>query len=266
MSPGRLGLSEPALKTNTCASEVQAQFRLRVSSAIAAAEEIGAVGHPGLVGQLREIVVRELLRPILPPSVGFGTGKIVDHSGNESRQIDVIIFDRSVLPPLLYGLEDVGLYPVEACLYAIEVKSRATAESVRESVRNAASVGALEYLPEFSRGGFPFERVIAVLFAFGSSVKSGPRERDRLVESQSEQRFPIATEQGLINVPPVRVACVVSRGYGYFVDQSFGWIDATGDNKEVLWCIAGIANSLPGLMKQRAAFQLPFGRYLLQER
>jgi hypothetical protein len=233
----------------------QAQFRLRISSAIAAAKEVGAVEHPGLVGQLREILVRELLRPILPPSVGFGTGKIVDHLGNESRQVDVIVYDRSLMPPLLYGVEDVGLYPVEACLYAIEVKSKATAESVRDAIRNAASVGALEYAPEFSRDGVPIDRVIAALFAFGSTTRSGGNERDRLVESQSSQWFPIATDDGPVRVRPIRVACVVSRGYGYFEDRSFGWLDSPGDNDEVLWCIAGIANSLPVLMKQRFAFQ-----------
>jgi hypothetical protein len=97
------------------------QFRIRVQGALAAAERLGALQHRGLAGQLRELLVRELLRPVVPDYVGFGTGKIVDYLGGESRQIDLIIYDKRMMPPLLFALDEpLGLYPVEACMYAIE--------------------------------------------------------------------------------------------------------------------------------------------------
>lgn len=80
-----------------------ADTKLRVHAALASAQHATQIGHRGLAGEVREILVRELLRPILPPLIGVGTGKIVDHQGNESRQVDVVVYDRSVMPSLLYG-------------------------------------------------------------------------------------------------------------------------------------------------------------------
>jgi hypothetical protein len=38
-----------------------------------------AMSHPGVKGHLREIIIRDLLRPLLPADVGLGTGVVVTH-------------------------------------------------------------------------------------------------------------------------------------------------------------------------------------------
>src|SRR4051812_40318808 len=96
-------------------------LHLRIESALAAARHASELEHPGLIGTVREILVRELIRPLLPPHIAVGTGKIVDHVGNASGEIDIVVYDRSVMPPLLYGQgSTLGVFPVEACLYAIQ--------------------------------------------------------------------------------------------------------------------------------------------------
>ncbi|MCW2993984.1 MAG: hypothetical protein JWQ18_1479 [Conexibacter sp.] len=222
------------------------------------------------MGQIREILAREMLRPVLPASVGVGTGKIVDHLGSESRQIDLIIFDRNVMAPLVYGsLGEVGLFPVEACYYAIEIKSKSTPAEVRKTILGARSICDLEYVPEFCINGIPRERVVPVLLALDTTARTWETERDRWIADQHDVRYPIAltSPNGRVtrfDVPPLRVACVVGRGYGYFnMDGQWAWLPAEPDRREVLGLMAGIANSIPSFASGRLG--LPFGHYFTGE-
>ncbi|WP_336971439.1 DUF6602 domain-containing protein [Sphingobium aromaticiconvertens] len=86
----------------------------RAAIAVAAAGAIQKINHKGLKGQLRELVVRELLEPLLPPGCVIGSGEVVSAYGGTSNQIDVVVADRRVLPPVL--IRDAGIFPLEACL------------------------------------------------------------------------------------------------------------------------------------------------------
>ena len=80
------------------------------------------VSHPGEKGVLREAFLSRLLESVLPPHFGIGSGLIVDRSGRQSLQTDVIIYDRRLLPPLLEHRGH-GIYPIDSVLRALEVKS-----------------------------------------------------------------------------------------------------------------------------------------------
>jgi len=243
------------------------EYRRRVRNAIDRSQELGAIEHNLLVGQLRELVVQELLKPISGPNIGFGTGKIVDHLGGQSDQIDVIVFDKSSMPPLAYGTADSsGLYPVEACIYAIEVKSVASQEEITDAVKKAASVDRLVYVPQLRVAGVPRVRVHNGLFAFQSNMTTDPiNERDRWISSTDACVAPIALENepnSFIELPALRIVCIAGRGYGYYVSdlRSFGWASATGEFDEILFFIAGVANTLA---QDRITRSAPFGHYLL---
>lgn len=93
----------------------------RARTAIDAARAVTGIGHQGLKGQLREIVVRDLLQPLFPSDVGLGTGEIITAFDQRSSQQDVVVFDRSIVPPIL--LEGTtGVFPVESVLFAIEIQ------------------------------------------------------------------------------------------------------------------------------------------------
>lgn len=78
----------------------------RVRAALAAAKALTGVEHPLVKGRLRELVVDQLLRPVLPPSFGLGTGVIVDTRGGTSGEIDIVVYNRDIVMPLLYGERD----------------------------------------------------------------------------------------------------------------------------------------------------------------
>jgi len=85
----------------------------RVSAAIASAGSLAKVNHSGLNGTLREIVVRELLTPLLPQSAGLAQGEIIDPSGGTSCQQDIVIFDQQLVPALLIDRNN-GIIPIES--------------------------------------------------------------------------------------------------------------------------------------------------------
>lgn len=59
--------------------------------------------------------VKDLLKPVLPPYVGLGSGKISDADGHLSPEMDAVIYSDTTLPPLLFDV-GFGVYPAEACI------------------------------------------------------------------------------------------------------------------------------------------------------
>jgi len=109
---------------------------------------------------------------LLPPHIAIGKGKIVDQVGNQSAEIDVVIYDRSVLPALLYDDAGLGIFPVEACLYAIQVKSTSSRENLLDVVSKGKSLADLVHLREACGGrGNPVRPVIPAYFAFKSDLR-----------------------------------------------------------------------------------------------
>src|SRR5882724_8559046 len=97
-----------------------------IAHAVREASDAAAVEHPGLVGRIREVTIERLLAPMLPAGFQAGTGKVVNNRGDQSNEVDIVIYNGSVLPPVLYSQRD-GVFPIESSYYAIEVKSRLTA-------------------------------------------------------------------------------------------------------------------------------------------
>jgi len=75
---------------------------------LAKAEMVASWGvtHPPTLGANRENTVRRLLRDILPSTLRFGTGFVINDAMQISHQCDIIIYDDSTVPPL-YRDEDI---------------------------------------------------------------------------------------------------------------------------------------------------------------
>lgn len=248
-------------------------LRLRIESTLAAACDAAAIDHPGLVGRIREILVCELLRPILPPNIGIGTGKIVDHVGATSAEIDIVIYDRALMPPLLYGASgDLGVFPVEACIYAIQVKSTSSVSNLSQVIEQGRSLGQLTYLREAcGPNGNPINRVMPVYFAFKSDLVAPIAGQDEAREitrwcgrhdpadDQHEDVW-IDNTWMAFPFPPVRVLCVVGQGYGFYNGRHYSTYKTDGVAGEVVAFVTGIVNTLLRFATRRLA--LPFGYYL----
>jgi hypothetical protein len=130
----------------------QALPRARIIGAVQSGRAAGTLTHQGVQGTVLEILVRGLFRPLLPADIGTGTGQILECStGRLSPQVDVILYDKSILPPILHD-ESNGIFPIEAVLYAIEVKTTLTRSELQSAHDNAKTLYAFSYLPSRPQG------------------------------------------------------------------------------------------------------------------
>jgi hypothetical protein len=127
----------------------RAIFEARVKAAVAMATAVknapppASTVHTGVQGQIREILVRELFRPLLPPDIGVGTGQLIDRCNNLSPETDIILFDRRLAPPMMLN-ESLGFFPIESCLFVVEVKTTLDSEKLRNSHRDALRIRKIE--------------------------------------------------------------------------------------------------------------------------
>ncbi len=71
---------------------------------------------------MKELFLNDLLLNFITDQFGIGSGVIVDAYGNESKQTDIIVYDKRILPPIIKN-SNLGTYPLESVLAIIEVKS-----------------------------------------------------------------------------------------------------------------------------------------------
>lgn len=156
-----------------------------IEFALTRSDAAAELPHAGLRGRVREIFARDLLTPFLSPNIGTCTGVVVDSEGGNSRQIDVIVYDKTLIPSLMFTGEE-GIVPIESVLATVEVKSHLTKDELVSAVRNAHSVKGLqakfrEVMVEIPAKTSP----ICSLFAF-SSNSTPQNELGRLESAVSE--------------------------------------------------------------------------------
>jgi hypothetical protein len=117
---------------------------VNIDRAVASASAAAAIRHQGLKGRFREIVIGDLIRPFLLPHIKIATGTVVDPTGAQSSQIDIILYDEQVTPPVLVAPGE-AVVPCHSVLATIEVKSRLNATELKGAIRNACSVKRLSY-------------------------------------------------------------------------------------------------------------------------
>jgi hypothetical protein len=232
----------------------------RAQAAVGAARAVKGISHSGLKGRLREIVIRDLLRPLLPSDVGLGTGQIITAINQYSQEQDVVLFDRSILPPILHE-GTTGIFPIESVLFAIEVKSTLTAERLKSSNESANQLRSLEYFPgEFDDSGKPIQlstkRLIPAILAFDSDLsETGKTELERFKEIWG----------GSTDEPPIQMLCVVGRGLSTWKPEEptiWRTWESTYLLEEAVTFMAFIMNSYKALALSRKAPRL--GHYLLR--
>lgn len=101
---------------------IQQHMSAIIKGFIAEAEALKNLKQKGLKGRLRELFTSRILSKLLTSQFGIGSGVIINQSGDQSKQIDVIIYDRRILPPFIEE-QKLGVYPAESVLAVIEVRS-----------------------------------------------------------------------------------------------------------------------------------------------
>lgn len=86
---------------------------------------------------------RELFRPLLPPDIGVGTGQLIDRCNNLSPETDIILFDRRLAPAMMLN-ESLGFFPIESCLFVVEVKTTLNPGQLNNSHKAALRIKEID--------------------------------------------------------------------------------------------------------------------------
>jgi len=99
--------------------------------------------HRGERGERRENALAEVLRGFLPDRYQIASGEVVAASGEASRQIDILIYDK-FHSPLLIDAKDTKVVPAESVYAAIELKpNMAAVKELHDALDNIRSVKRL---------------------------------------------------------------------------------------------------------------------------
>ena len=99
------------------------------------------LSHPGEKGRGIEDHIRDALSEVLPLKVGVSHGFVVDSAGRQSKQMDIILYDRIGAPRILASPDDQGhqVFPVESTYACGEVKSRLSAPELKDTFDKCTS-------------------------------------------------------------------------------------------------------------------------------
>ena len=135
--------------------------------------KIDQIYHPTAKGDESELNWIGLLREYLPERYRIDSGFVIDHNGNISDQIDIIIYDRHYTPLIFKG-EKVIYIPIEGVYAIFEVKQNCNKRNCMYAVNKLKSVKNLDPKPtEFKQvNGLsktePFEILGGLLTKIGS--------------------------------------------------------------------------------------------------
>lgn len=128
---------------------IQSYASAQVAGLLGKIKASSKLGHRLTKGELRELFLSDLLRPFLTHQFGLGTGIIVNQNGKESKQTDIIIYDKSIIPPFIKQ-SHIGVYPAESVIATIEVKSNLRKIDILETESALKHLYESVYNPEDS--------------------------------------------------------------------------------------------------------------------
>ena len=199
---------------------------------------------------LRDLVISQLIEPVLPAMFGVASAAIVSASGEQSQQTDIVIYDRSVLPPIM--LAQGGMIPIEAAVYTIDVMATIRASDLKKAQDDARNVAQFNALPSMGRAGDPPAlpyTASSALLAFATDLPDTKSEIDRY-------------EAVLEGAPAaIHTVCVAGRGTWRRVNGTWLRWDEQAPHDELMGFLASILNALPLLVGRRPP---AMGNYLSQ--
>jgi hypothetical protein len=144
------------------------------------------------------------------------------------------------------GVGSFGLYPLESCRYAIEIKSRSTSTEIKTTINKFRKIKQLKSLVGINK-------IHTVYFAYDSDID----------KSDELERYKRLDEYFQID-PSINVLCVIGKGYWFYCqDKPSGstittyWLFQTPqvNNYEVASFVVGVINTV-NITKP------PFGYYI----
>jgi hypothetical protein len=126
------------------ANQIQQLVVSRIRALMENAESAGVLLHHGSVGAIREKYAREFLLNFVPRNLAITSGFISDPLGNQTPQLDVIVYDPSRLPPITMPAE-IAIIPSDSALAIVEIKSNLTVSALEQIMRQLASIETMAH-------------------------------------------------------------------------------------------------------------------------
>jgi len=189
-------------------------------------EGLRRITHSGERGRAVEEILREFLRRHLPGRYAVGTGFLVAPEGTESRQCDIIIYDR-LDTPILLGAGDIVMVPTDCALAVIEVKSALSRQEltgneargkkkVKGALHQVKSARALAYQTSLNKE-FKDPKPLGFVFGFDPD-----RKMELIAADVKAFREGLGRDQATQQVMANGV-CVLDRGLVCYYDSENSW-------------------------------------------
>ena len=220
-------------------------IRANIGGLVSMAKHLSSLEHGGVKGLLREALLDAVLRPMLPTPYKAGTGVIVDVQGRQSGQCDLIIWDDSILAPL-YMAGNAGLFPIEAVVAVVEVKSKLVPSDFTQIFRVFS--GLKEMIILDGKGNSwedePEILPLSLLFAFKSNA---------LRKSEYERLCDVAEKHNILDPAQYIQAITVPGKTSWILSPNEIPKEYVPDDKyrEVIMPICGLFNSLSKVSSKR---------------
>lgn len=203
------------------------------------------------------LTLAALLRDVLPPHLHIASGRIVEHTiGAYSRRIDLLIYDRSLLPSFFQD-PDFAFFPTESVLYCLHIIPSATPRDIKRAHLLAREVDDFPYwrFPQRHSQIGPTatpEKIRHVMVSLNLDRKNTVQDtlkRYKAIYDDDERGNSIHAICGL--------------GESYNVDDGHSWIERPSVNKndELLALLADILNTYQSILSSRQV--PPLGNYLM---
>lgn len=184
----------------------------KIRSALEEADSLNPLDHTGTKGRMREALISRILTSLVPPTWSVETGIVCSSDGDalntQSGQEDIIIYDRSILPPIFEEAEQ-RIIPIESVLAIVEVKSQVAAEDIEQAISHSLALKNLNNtwgtngLKGFKKG---FEYPTYNIFGLSSTLTGKDKtEWERIIEKHSSLS---------VNKPVINSICV-KGGYSH---------------------------------------------------
>lgn len=125
------------MKLNSTFRKLSAQFREQF-------EQLSLeISHRTMSGEARELALRNLLDQYLPGRAGVSTGFVIDAHGSQSKQIDIVVYDRGVAS--IFNVGGTNFFPCETVIAVGEVKAQVdSVDDLKDALEKIKSVKSLD--------------------------------------------------------------------------------------------------------------------------
>lgn len=251
--------------------ELNDLLKQKAVTLILESKSLKRVKHEGLKGSFHEMILGNLIQPLLPATCGIFHGTVISsikenhtEKSRKKTEDDLLIVDKECLPPILYSDRD-GIFPIESVIARIEVKATLDYENLMDAISGCKQFreGLKMNLRKYQ--DIPVSKPLnndtfQAVFAFHSTIGN---EYDTL------KRYLIGMKVN--EEPPLDCLCVINKGmlsWGRKSETECNrWLFCGRDKKkpeepdEILAFLALLLDKLPYIRQQRKDAML--GSYVL---